>query len=106
MIHFSNISCGVHQLYELHRPPSAILKDVLLNDVWGFQSSGLESWTSFCYSNKTFDCKRAFFMFSDNTVRSYGIRFAECIKKEKLGYIIETEPRRNPNSGNDIIVWV
>ena len=36
----------------------------------------------------------------------YGIRFAELIEDQGLGEIIETKFRVNPNSGNNVKVWV
>lgn len=38
--------------------------------------------------------------------KTYGHLFAELITREKLGTLIETERNVNPNSGNDVKVWV
>ena len=44
----------------------------------------------------------AFLTFTDLTRRKYGKNLQAYIKKHRLGSVISTQGRRNPNSGNTI----
>ncbi len=48
----------------------------------------------------------AFLFFTGVSKERYGQKFKALIKKEKLGEIIETKAKRNPNSGRIIKAWV
>jgi hypothetical protein len=48
----------------------------------------------------------AFLFFTGVSKKRYGQNFKRLITKLKLGKIIETEAKRNPNSGNKIKAWI
>ncbi len=48
----------------------------------------------------------AFLFFTGVSKERYGQKFKALILKNKLGTIIETKAKRNPNSGNAIKAWV
>lgn len=56
------------------------------------------------YFNEDNDC--AFLFFTGVTKEKYGQKFKALIKKEKLGTIIETRSKKNPNSSNKIKAWI
>lgn len=47
----------------------------------------------------------AIITFSDTTERTNGHAIEKYINDHKLGTVISTNPKRNTNSGNDIILW-
>lgn len=81
--------CGVKEIDGLSYTdtPQEALKDV---------------WDS--YHNRGNDCR--FMIFTGVTNEKYGQKFRNLIIKEKLGKVIETESKVNPNSDNPIKVWV
>lgn len=48
----------------------------------------------------------AFLFFTGVTNERYGQRFKALINKHKLGKVIETVSKKNPNSGNNIKAWI
>lgn len=48
----------------------------------------------------------AFIVFTGVTKELYGRKFKKFILDNKLGTVIETESKRNPNSGNRIKTWI
>lgn len=49
---------------------------------------------------------QAFVMFTDIKERKIGKALAQYILKHKLGTIVNTRARKNPNSGNKVSVWI
>ena len=93
----SYISCGIRELTGLTKPAKTLIKQV-------FTARG---------KPQMFD-DFIQILFSDNVdygpdqIRtvSGGVRLATLIKKEKLGKVMVTAPRKNPNSGHNIQTWI
>ena len=91
----SKISCGVRELTGLSQPSKTLIQQVM-------KAKGKTAmYEDFIHV-----------MFSDNVETSEfrktssGIRLAKLIEKEKLGNLMVTSPRVNPNSGNHIQTWI
>lgn len=52
------------------------------------------------------DSEQAFIIFTDTKESGAGDKLAKFIEKNKLGTIISTKYRQNPNTSNLIKVWV
>jgi len=87
----AKISCGVRELTGLSRPPKE-----LINQVMKAKGSPamFEDFIHVVFSDRV-----------DNT-NQYGTKLANRIKKEKLGTLLVTHPRKNPNSGHEIQTWL
>lgn len=48
----------------------------------------------------------AFYTFTDVMEYKNGTAFAKYIKDHKLGRVVKSHTRRNPNSGNRISIWI
>lgn len=123
VIEESAISCGVEQLcdFPTGRISEKRLRTMLLKvgqDFWGDWSQEGEYvglWPNQRYVR--FDPPRyraenelhpscAFLLFSHKDSNKVTQRFAALIEAEKLGDVWRSEPANNPNSGNDIVVYV
>ena len=86
------ISCGVNQLYDLYDTPEKILHQVI-------SASSIQDDTGMSFP--------AFYVFSDNfEEEEEGTKLARYITRHKLGAVVATRKRRNPNTHNLIQVWV
>jgi hypothetical protein len=50
--------------------------------------------------------KTAFVVFTDVAPYEYGVSLAAYIRKRKLGTVVTMIPKKNPNSGNRLKVWL
>lgn len=119
----SAISCGVNQICEFPtgRISNKKLRTILFkvgqdfwND-WAKEGEYVGNWPNQRYVR--FNPPRykdeedlhpccAFLLFSHKASNKVTQRFAELIEAEKLGDVWRSEPSKNPNSGNDIVVYV
>lgn len=95
-IDWCNGSCGIGVLTGLYYPPKAIVKRALEMRI---------------ISEDLRTVKDAFIIFSDTTFSSTiqqfsGHTLAKYIRDNNLGQLWESPVRRNPNSGNPIVLWV
>lgn len=97
----SGISCGMHFLYgvQFSRKTDLGIVNELLSGVLDKKVSDRVTGTV-----KTVSC--AIIVFSDADRNGGGKFFADIIRTNKLGALVETEPTRNPNSGNQIRGWL
>lgn len=87
----SAISCGVEQLYNLTSPHDAVI--VVQNNLDWFEDEEGES-------------PFAFLVFSDTVRRGRGSALAKYIKSRGLGTVNASRPKKNPQTGNMIQVWI
>lgn len=89
----TSISCGVQQLYGVgYNTPSAVIRTA-------FRGQGdPDRFTAHIVFSDVFSDSE------DHVVG--GQRLAEFIKERKLGTVVASPGRVNPNSGNRIKVWV
>lgn len=80
--------CGVKEITEVDAPPKAIINGIV-DDIFG--ENGM-------------DC--AFLIFTDALREGNGRKFKNYILKNELGTVIESGRKENPNSGNNIRVWI
>jgi len=100
----SDISCGVHQLVDINLPIRRGEPPDLKNIIRCVQTQyePLDEDEEYDDDNNP----PTFLIFSDNT-QGIGVQLAEFIKKHRLGSVIQSKGwRYNPNSGNDIKVWL
>lgn len=83
--------CGLDEIVGLETPL------LTLREVCNKKYSE-DDWGS-CY-------EQAFILFTDTVVSRRGGRLAEYIKKNKLGSLVHTRAKRNPNSDNRIMAWI
>lgn len=102
MLESTPISCGVRELLEFggaDSPEEFLLKSI--QDSEDFYYSPLTTLDAINFK---------FFIFSDKTAKGSnpvtGTKFAKWVVKNKLGTIISSAIRTNPNSGNKIRVWI
>jgi hypothetical protein len=81
----SSVSCGVTEVYDLFQPTT--VRDI--REFW-----------------RTRKPYTAFVVFSDSKGCGNGDRLATVIRKHKLGSVTGTVWKRNPNTGNEIKVWI
>ena len=91
------ISCGIRELTGLYRPAKALVEQIV--SARGAPRM-FEDFIQVIFSDNidpgTTATKRV----------SGGIRLADVIKKEKLGSLVTTTPKRNPNSDHKIQTWI
>ena len=91
------ISCGIRELTGLYRPAKALVEQIV--SARGAPRM-FEDFIQVIFSDNidpgTTATKRV----------SGGIRLANFIEKNKLGKIMVTRPRINPNSGHNIQTWI
>lgn len=93
----TQISCGVHQLYEIGRDTpkqsvAAAKEDFFYeSDDWGSEAKLKKS------------C--AFYIFSDTVSSGAGLKLAKYIRDNRLGTVQISRAKVNPNSGNTIQVF-
>lgn len=94
--------CGVKELTELSgtRDPAAALM-TMLNYLGRHEYGGPGSRTIL-----HFPAAHIIFTGVTKTRSNYGERFANFIRENNLGEVIESVVKRNPNSGNPLKVWV
>ena len=86
--------CGLRELNDLcdyRYNPERALKDFC---------------SSFFHGQQDDEDLAAFILFTGVSKERYGQRFASLIKKNKLGKILETRAKLNPNSGSIIKTWI
>ena len=89
MIEDSDISCGVKQLFGLNARPEVIIRQV-------FRAiGGYHRWAHLVFSDVV--CSHG---------RSGGSKLAAFIEEHKLGDIVMSKCKTNPNTGRLIAVWV
>jgi len=86
--------CGLNEIAELWSQNGNTAKDKANNNLIMF--------------NDTFKLrsKIPFLIFTDSVGVRNGIRFSDLIKENKLGKLLETEKKRNPNSNRLVKVWL
>lgn len=85
--------CGIDEMDGLDVNPEATIREYCQERFDGFYPEDNET--------------QAFVFFSDTVHSSHkGEDLAKFITKKKLGKIIKTERKRNPNSGNMLQMWV
>jgi hypothetical protein len=102
--------CGLYELFELNQDRSAeqTLKQFVQKS--GYKYKPL--WTDNDEYDKPFShviftaAHQRKAKFDDPEHPSYGTRFAEFIKANKLGSVTESATTENPNSGNQLRVYV
>lgn len=89
--------CGIKELTDL-----VAKGDPVLN---------MKDFVSQAYDRELFNGKFRYGIFAeanqfDSNAKTYGRQFAKLIIDNKLGTLVETERNVNPNSGNEVKVWV
>ena len=93
----AHISCGIRDLTGLYRPAKALIQQI--SDERG-RPRMFEDFIQVMFSDNVDPG-------TGNTKRvSGGIRLADVIEKEKLGSLVSTTPKRNPNSDHKIQTWI
>jgi hypothetical protein len=87
----TTISCGVYQLQNLDSDSSVVVQQVA-NDISNRITTGENTY--------------AFLLFSDAVIAGNGASLAKYIKEKKLGSIVASRVKINPNSENKIKVWI
>lgn len=83
--------CGLREIEQLSgRTPKKSMK-LVCNDL----INGFDGRTS-----------GAFILFTGIKRSKYGEKFQEFIEQNELGEVIVTKEKKNPNSGNNLKVWV
>lgn len=78
-----------------------------LRDIEGLcERTPKEAMINVCYDFFRDEMDSAFILFTGVTKKRYGQKFKKYILDNKLGTVIETESKRNPNSSNRIKTWV
>ncbi len=96
----SDISCGVDCIIDL----SLDAFKTELKKGQGIKQS--DGWGHYYYEVEPTFAKGYSYIFSDSVVNGNGQAIADFIRKHKLGSLIATRPRKNPNSGNMIKIWI
>lgn len=91
----------------------SILEDTTccgVDEINGLEKKPLETLLAVCrdkYDAWSGGAQHAFIIFTDTMSSRRGVRLAEYITEHKLGVLYKTEKaKRNPNSGNRIMVWI
>jgi len=80
--------CGVDEIEALERTAKESLLEIC-EEKYGWGAS-----------------QQAFILFTDITTSGRGRKLSKYITDNKLGDVIKTNPKTNPNSGNRVTVWV
>lgn len=93
----SQISCGISELFDLENSPSSTLTHAFTMSYWPYGSPE---------EKEIIGLDFAFVIFSDTVQRGYGSKLAAFIKSHKLGTIIPSQIKTNPNTKNKIRMWI
>ncbi len=91
----SEISCGVSQLFSLNNEPVATISDIAEYVFTPDELDGAPNFTFLIFS----DCDK-----KDGL--SNGQKLAQYIRDKRLGSIVASRARINPNTENKIRVWI
>jgi len=80
--------CGVDEIEALERTAKESLLEIC-EEKYGWGAS-----------------QQAFILFTDIASSTRGKNLSKYITEKKLGDVIKTAPKTNPNSGNRVTVWV
>jgi len=81
--------CGLQVIDDLEDTSPKILADIC--------KEKFDGWKEY---------EHAYLIFTDDVCQKNGERFARYLKKNKFGKVHSVPPRKNPNTGNYIKVWV
>lgn len=97
----THISCGIHQAYGLR------------DDFWGVTPVASAEANAVDLLQAVINQPTAMMIWSDsvgsrrtNKPKGPGVELAEYLTKQNIGTVHAIGPRRNPNSGNQIMLWV
>lgn len=77
-----------------------------VREIAGLKSQPHKTMWDVCFALFEEDCGQAFLLITDTCQSQRGRNFVKYIKSNKLGDVVETKWRKNPNSGHRIKVWV
>ena len=89
--------CGVDEIAGLADTPEETLKDVC------YEKYPLKN--SNCWYDEEGE-EQAFILITDTVKRGFDKKLVDYIRLNKLGVVIGTKPKKNPNSGNRIRAWL
>lgn len=95
----SSISCGIDELDGI--------EDTDLKDTLAAAAEGGWYWeTEYYHSTRSLKRSVAFFIFSDVTDSTNLKALVKFIKKKKLGKLIKSDVKTNPNTTNQIVMYI
>lgn len=87
--------CGLMELYGLSDNTPGNLVLIVANHRFEQANYGNKDEYGYC-----------FVLFTDVSEKDYGPGLVKYIKKNKLGKVIQTSSKRNPNTGHRIRAWI
>ena len=98
-----NSCCGVTELQNLNEKPKETIKELFYHTKETIDNN--KTLPKIEQQNPTKNLG-AFILFTDRISFKRGTKLTKYIKEKNIGKITETPPRKNPNTGKKIKIWI